>query len=345
MNTRFSYPVIRLFPRITEDLQKYPSVDLRSLIENGTLNNEILQMDTCGKCTDVAEVIQHNDETTMAMHYTVRISVAYCQFLWIICDIAIKTIDRLIALGEAAKNGMTKEALIEANKELLRKSESELKALLQSYDLSDVADQLQTHVHRMNELLNDEHFYENIGKELALGMSLLPEENMPLKLERFLRLNMNMNYGYGHLANSCCVKGITFTLLHEVGHIVLNHFSHAETMDDEKEADAHSFWTIYSEVPEAERFTANVGIICMLFSLLVKDFDKPRDGVHPREDRRLLSIFDNITVENEKYRWLTAYLFCLWAQIKRKQDFPEIYFTEPTAIDQIKAYFNRYSVM
>lgn len=49
---------------------------------------------------------------------------------------------------------------------------------------------------------------------------------------------------------------------------------------------------------EQRLFSAYCGLICVLFSLLYLNPDKIEDGIHPREDKRIFDIYENIKDEN-----------------------------------------------
>ena len=339
MEDKFYYPVERVISKVTEDLKKYPSADIYNIISSGKLNNEIKRIDIAGRITNVAEVIAYNNPDTLEMEYSVVLSMAYCQYLWIICDIALRTLDHLIYVSEAAKSGLNLEEFIRSNDELINKTDAELIEFIKNYDYDIDPNKLRLQTERINELLKDNRFHEKMGNELAIAFSLLPNEGLPLRHNAFRQLDMSD--GYGLVANSCCLKGVSFILLHELNHVALDHFSHSPTMQDEKEADISAFWTMYVDSDENEKFTVGIGIICTLFSLFIKDFESEVDGVHPREDIRLFETLDNMINDNEKYGYMVIYLFNLWASIKRISDFPEVQITDPDDINKIKEYFSR----
>ena len=337
MNYKFYYPIERVISKVSEDLRKYPSPAIYKIISSGKLNNEIKKIDIAGRISNVAEVIAYNNSDTLEMEYYVVLSMAYCQYLWILCDISLRTLDYLIYVSEVAKLGMDLEEFVRCNDELVNRRGEELIELLSSHGIDPEKFRLQAE--RINPLLKDDKFHKKMGKELMVAFSLLPNEGLPLRYNAFRQLNMFD--GYGLVANSCCLKGVSFILLHELNHVALDHFSHNPTMQDEKEADSSAFWTMYLDSDENEKFTVGIGIICTLFSLVIKDFGSPGDNVHPREDIRLFEAVDNMISDNQKYGWMVIYLFNLWASIKRINDFPEVQITDPEGINKIKEYFSR----
>ena len=52
-------------------------------------------------------------------------------------------------------------------------------------------------------------------------------------------------------------------------------------------------------------------MICVLFSLLYLNPDMIEDGIHPREDKRIFDIYENIKDENIKFTLLIIHMFKL----------------------------------
>lgn len=100
------FPVLRLEENIKLDLRKYASAKIRESVES-TLENEILYTDLDGIIDKTAyiSVIKYMPDTNERICQT-TISVAYLQYLWIICDIAIRTYDRVMATTEYDKTGV-----------------------------------------------------------------------------------------------------------------------------------------------------------------------------------------------------------------------------------------------
>ena len=94
--------------------------------------------------------------------------------------------------------------------------------------------------------------------------------------------------------------------------------------DDEVNADLSAFWSIYSDINDIRRFSANIGILCIMFSLLMLNPTMAEDGIHPREDKRIFDIYDNIKDESPKYTVLLVRLFKIWADVYGVFDFPQV---------------------
>ena len=78
-------------------------------------------------------------------------------------------------------------------------------------------------------------------------------------------------------------------------------------------------------MPKEQRlFSAYCGLICVLFSLLYLNPDMIEDGIHPREDKRIFDIYENIKDENIKFTLLIIHMFKFWKDLNNIQGFPEI---------------------
>ena len=83
------FPIYKLNMNIINILQKCKSVNIQNLLNNG-LNHQIQLIDNDSKITDVAEIKGTNCSARIIL------SIAYCQYLWLICDISLKKIDYFI---------------------------------------------------------------------------------------------------------------------------------------------------------------------------------------------------------------------------------------------------------
>lgn len=82
------YPIHTLNANITAILSKIITADIPGCINNG-LSNEIRFIDECSYITCPAEIVPSG----LNGECYVKLSSAYCQFLWLLCDITLKTID------------------------------------------------------------------------------------------------------------------------------------------------------------------------------------------------------------------------------------------------------------
>jgi hypothetical protein len=144
---------------------------------------------------------------------------------------------------------------------------------------------------------------------------------------------------YEQRTNSVYCYGIAFILLHELSHYVLNHLNKKVDIDDESQADMAAFWDIFNDISDSERFSANVGMICVIFTFMMLNKDLSEDGIHPREDKRLFGIYDIICNENYKYTVLVVKLLDFWAKLSDIKDYPINLPPTHESIDAIKRYF------
>lgn len=87
MELRIS-PIHRLNPNITLILSKVSSIDIRDCLDKG-LSNDIFFVEDGSNVKEVSEIIPSGIDGKCY----VRLSSAYCQYLWLICNLALKTID------------------------------------------------------------------------------------------------------------------------------------------------------------------------------------------------------------------------------------------------------------
>lgn len=63
------------------------------------------------------------------------------------------------------------------------------------------------------------------------------------------------------------------------------------------------------------------------------------DKIHPREDKRLFSIYDAIVKENPKYTLLLVSILNFWAKMCGIDDYPKNLEPVGESVDRIKEYF------
>ena len=91
MDVEKFYPVQKLNENINLIFKKIVSSDISGNIESG-LEKEIRLKDIEEHISDVASIVRD----PLTGKDVVTLSVAYCQFFWLIADISLKTLDRLI---------------------------------------------------------------------------------------------------------------------------------------------------------------------------------------------------------------------------------------------------------
>ena len=126
------YPVHKLDANITAILQTIITADIPGCISKG-LSNEIHFIDEYTSITCPAKIVP--DKLNGGCY--VQLSAAYCQYLWLVCDIALKTIDCDIILQECKKIGGNIEDYKSSVNEILQYPKEKLLNLLQmsGYDI------------------------------------------------------------------------------------------------------------------------------------------------------------------------------------------------------------------
>lgn len=338
MDNSFSYPVSKLFGNITVDLKKYPSAAIPESISNG-LDNPIIIKDQGGIITDTAGIsdyIKYDDQTR---RFHVELSEAYCQFLWLLCDIAIRSIDYMIAVKECIKEGRNITDLINANLEILSGNVNVVK-LLKSYQINVPTDKFIEQIERQNELLQNKDFTNQMISECIM-LDMLTGK-CTLNLTFFKEIEEQIKTKYGKVVNSAFVKGISFVLLHENAHLMFGHLDKKTyELQDEENADSSAFWTMYSDINNEEKFSVGVGLICLMFSFLfLNPTMTPGSIPYPREDKRIQNIYNLLSADNPKYSQITIHLFNLWAAINKVSDFPKINIEDSQGVNKIISFLD-----
>ena len=290
----YSFPVERILYKVQEELPKAQTVDLLKGFENG-LQHKINLVDRDGKVTVVAEVSPTGQVT---------LSIAYCQFLLLLCHVGL-IIHESIAV-DSQLDSMSEDEKEQYHKELeydtletryLREIPSLEKAKIICPALIDIARPLL----ELRPLSETE--YRSICDDVSYDSELATR------------------------ANSLCVYGIIFILLHEASHVILGQDLNVKgTVAEEIEADHNAFWALYGDLVEKERNTALMGCICALTSLLFFNPSLTIDGVHPREDDRLFSFYDILKDEKSSYTEMLVFLLITWATVYAEDnpDFPKL---------------------
>ena len=254
------FPVQALNSNITQLIKKIPSADILENIKQG-LNNEICFTDQDCPISDVAKIVKY---PTDGKSY-VSLSAAYCQYLWLMCCIIIKELDLYAITEECKRCGITLEQFIEDSKQAVSLSQEQVSQQISSEYKGINIEQYIDYLKRIPELLNITEFCRQQEYYIKLLSELTGKE--AFYLDDFSAININTLYG--QKINSVYCFGICFILLHEASHFSLGHMDKEScAIQDEKDADFSSFWSIYSDIPESEKFSANCGVLCALFSFL-----------------------------------------------------------------------------
>lgn len=330
------FPVHALNANITRILSRITTVNIHECISNG-LSNEIFLIDENSRITCPAEIIYNKLEDKSI----VKLSSAYCQYLWLTCDIALKSIDFNIILQECDKFGGNIEIFSNCIQQVLQMSKEEIQNLMKNNGHNINIDQYLDYLKRTPYLLD----VEQLKNDLELDTNLLFDlTNNPTKIDINRFSQINVKGSYEEKVNGMYCYGVVFILLHELSHFLLGHIYKSEENGEETEADIAAFWEMYSSLEGQDRFTAICGILGVLFSLLYLNPNMTEDGIHPREDKRIFDIYENIKEENEKFAILIIHMFKLWKDFNSIQDFPELKNGNlEDAINSIKEFLSGYN--
>lgn len=276
--------------------------------------------------------------------HKVKLSIAYCQFFWLICDVCLKTIDHKIIEEECRKNKISISEYVHNNRKILEPFSRERVEYIQYCILNDLNFERIESYFKSSLDISNKDFHKVIKEEWKLAFSLV-DPAIDLNLEDFSKINMKGDYVKG--TNQAYCYGIAFILFHELSHYKLGHCQKNDaTMSDEEGADDCAFWDIYSNVEDEEKFSVNVGMICVLFSFIFYDPEmKPdKDNVHPREDKRLFDIYKNIKNDNQKYTILIIELFNKWGKHFKIKGYPSITDKDESAIKEIESFLQSKTV-
>lgn len=337
------FPINRLNQRVTEKLSSIISADILGNINKG-LKSKIKLADQGTNITDIARAA--ND--TLEGGAYVTISAAFMQYVWPITDTALKKVDLAIIRNEFAKYGVdyrlypTMVDLIS----LMPKDEIvRLGNTSKDFDVDKYIDYLK----RSKPLFETELHERKISMNDSL-MSRLTTQGEVFSEADFAEIDLNGKYE--EVINSAYTYSIVFVALHELSHFALGHLdmtpeqegneTEAERKEDEHDADMSAFWAVYSDLEGGEQFTAIIGIFCLLFALLMLNHTLEEDHEHPREDKRIFDIYDQVRGDNPKYTVLLVRMFNMWATKWNIKGFPEITDDSESSLDSIRVFLDSY---
>lgn len=302
-NSKYLFPVLSLNRNIADILKNIHSANLRDEIEKG-LNNEIIYFDEGTHISDVAEIYSIFPEKDKAQ---VRLSAAYCQYLWLICDALYKLIDYQIILSLIEQYGLTLDRFISYIHQILSMPVEEFKTQTQANNPIPDLERYIEYLKRIQDF--GDELPKGIINELTLA-DRLRDKSSYIDFECLNTINLNGHYEV--LSNSVYCNGIAFILLHEAAHYSMGHLDRNYISGDEEAADFSAYWSLLNDVDEDHRFSAGCGIMSALFSLLYLNEGLEEDGQHPREDKRIFSFYELVKHDNSKYLELLIRSFELW---------------------------------
>ncbi len=324
------FPIHRLNQRVTEKLANIASADIRGNINKG-LNNEIRLIDDGKSMTDMATIYKNS----LTGETYVQLSAAFMQYVWLLNDIALKSIDLGIIQESCRDFGIDYREYPKFTAMIASMSNDELK---KGFDFPEGVDvnRYLDYIKRTMSLQDPVLYEKQINNETNLLQRLCKDGET---FTEFDFADVNIDGGYEGLVNGVYCYSMAFAMLHEMYHFALGHLDKSdEEMEDERNADLGAFWAVFCDISDEERFTAIVGILCMLFALLMLNPTMEEDNIHPREDRRIFEIYDNVKDENPKYTVLLVRLFNIWAKVYGVNDFPVVADDSPNSLQMIRGF-------
>lgn len=286
----YTFPVENILYAVKESLPKMQTVGIQKGFELG-LKNYIQLVDKDGAWTTFAEVSPSGQ---------VVLSASYSQFLLLLCHIGLIIHDSIAVASEVAK--MTDEELKQYEQELL------VDCPITRF-LKDIPD--------------FEKAVQYCSQLIDIARPLLT--TTPISVSEFDTIKNSVDYKSPLVtrANSLCVYGIDFILLHEASHVILGQDLKKDgSIEEETLADHNAFWAMFSDLDGKERSTAMMGCICVLASLLFYNPTLESDGRHPREDKRLFAFYDILKDEKSSYTEMIVILLAVWAETFNVEGFP-----------------------
>lgn len=281
MKNSLNYPVLSLNLNITKYLSDLTGVEIQQSIFKG-LKNQIEFVDLKTSISTVAQIT--NVEFLNKDVCQVKLSAAYCQYLWFLSDIVLKITDRKILQIGATSVHTNLNNFIKNSLKIFKNNPS--RGISKYYECV--------------ELFGKVCFKNKILEEASLCDKLVvPHKNIAMKPFQQYKPRGK----YEQRVNSVYCYAIALVLLHELGHYDLGHMKiNTEEISQEIEADSYALWNMYNN--ENNRFSMICGILLGFFSLLMLNPRLISDGVHQNEIDRLLEAYNTFKDENEKYNVL-----------------------------------------
>lgn len=332
-----TFPVHALDRNIESALKKIITADISGALERDKLESKIFFTDQVTSVKNVACIKPREGGRAQ-----VSISSAYCQFLWLICFISITEIDFQIAEKMREEVGLSKEEFLKQIDQTLSQPRERIQGEIKERCSDEKLDPERycAYLKCLAELYQED-YHKKQADYTDLLHQLLGKSDF--NFDDFCKVNIKTLYS--ERVNSVYCFGISFVLLHELNHLLLGHIDkETESMEDEIAADSASFWSIYYDITEEEKFSANSGILCVLFSLLFLNPQMESDGIHPLETDRIFWIYDEIVgLDNgSKYTQLLVGLFSCWAEFFAISNFPKDLSYTDNSIDKIRKFLSLY---
>lgn len=283
-------PIEYLSLRVTEKIQSLPSLGVKEEIKHGL--NPIIEYNDSIKCIG-----------GISADGSVTISKPFCQFFWILCNIALRIHDSASVSGEFQKMDATQQS-----------------AFLKFLEIDSFGTLYFRQVISWDDNLKIVSELECIIQDILAG-------KMDEAVIYTNQYASDLTSPLGTITNSLYCYGIAFIALHEFSHFSLGHDLNIDgTTQDEIDADANAFWALFCDLTGPEKHTAMMGVICVLAALMFINPTLGKDGIHPQENERLRTFYDLVFNEEQKesYRQMLIMILTTWAICFQIKDFPKV---------------------
>ncbi len=295
------YPIKCLHDNVSQLIASLQGVDVKTASESG-FDSKVFETDTRGRIT----------ETSRIYNNTVRLSMAFCQYLWIFCKIGIMLADNDL-INEVVEK-MTEDERIKFYKELevaRNNKDSDIKGIKEALYADSVFCR--------KDVLQTSYELVSYAKEIkGNGAS----DELKDKLFNFIQ---DPIFSIG--ANGAYTYALAFILLHEFSHFELKHNQVEGPREDELEADFSAFWDLYSEVKdEQEARTVIMGMVCSLSIIAILQGTWQETEEHPSMTERIEKLLCLIEDKPEilaKVQHVICYYIRIWAFVTDNADCPD----------------------
>ena len=285
------YPIKCLHDNVSQLIASLKGVDVKTASEGG-FDSKVFETDTKGRIT----------ETSRIYNNTVRLSMAFCQYLWIFCKIGIMFADN--DLINEFVDEMTEDERLNYYKEL------EIARKNKDLDIKGIREALYADsvLCRKNVLQTT---YELVSYAKEIKENGASDE---LK-DKLFYLIQDPIFSIG--ANGAYTYALAFILLHEFSHFELQHNQVEGPKEDELEADFSAFWNLYSEVKdEQEARTVIMGMVCSLSIIAILQGTWQETEEHPSITERIEKLLRLVEDKPEllvKVKHVICYYIRIWA--------------------------------
>ncbi len=303
------YPINLLHHSVMESLSRTEIV--RQAIKMGLKNNILLEESHNGQQV-MAEISQEGQ---------VRLSSAFCQFLWNMSYAALIITDTSRILYELDQIGIDKDLFIK---------------MIQGYSSKPEVAFLLSELNAVpaNQMIE-------IGMECMEDTDLRSKE-IQQKLEEIELISP-----ISQRVSGIYMAGVSFVLLHELFHWVRGHFDgKLLPIEQEKEADNYAFDEILKTFnrSNAEKKTYALGTMCVLCSFFYLNPQFQNNGIYPYNDERLFAQYDKLNgIAEEASCSVVVHFLSLWSKWCRINNFPILKGNDYSDLKEIRLFLKSYN--